>query len=124
MRKNSDRRQQAARRKYLFQQLKLQADILCDSHEEGRQSMILGRMMNILLDILGPRSLNETSRKTLAEHFKDSLFDKGSNATVELGGPFERNALRLDGVFDIGDLTKRLTWSDTRSSRTIEGKRA
>jgi hypothetical protein len=100
--------------------------VLCDSHEEGKQSVVLGRMLNIILDIVGHRSLNSVSRQALANHFSDSAYDKSIDCTVKLGGTDERNVLHLDGLFDIADLAKRIVWTDTRASRTIdvEGRQA
>ena|SRR6186713_2044734 len=120
MRDNAKRRREYSRRRRLHEQLRLQADVLCDSHEEGRQTIVLNRMMNLILDIVGERNLNSETRQALANHFSDCPYDKGHANTVELGGAYERNMLSLDGQFDISDLAKRIVWSDTRASRTIE----
>jgi hypothetical protein len=121
MRTNDSRRREYARRKRLFEQLRLQADVLCDSNEDHKQTVVLGRMMNIILDIVGHRSLNDVTRQALANHFSDSAYDKSLDPTVKLGGSGERNMLHLDGLFDITDLAKRIIWTDTRASRVIEG---
>jgi hypothetical protein len=81
-------------------------------------------MMNIILDIIGPRRLNDESRQALANHFSDSAYDKSIDPTVKLGGTGERNVLHLDVLFDITDLAKRVIWTDTRASRVIEGTQA
>jgi hypothetical protein len=120
-RTNKSRRSEYARRRRLFEQLRLQADVLCDSYEDHKQTVVLGRMMNIILDIVGERSLNSETRQALADHFVDSAYDKSIDPTVKLGGTGERNVLHLDGLFDISDLAKRIIWTDTRASRVIEG---
>jgi hypothetical protein len=120
MRTNEKRRREYSRRRRLYEQLKLQADILYDSHEDHKETVILGRMMNIILDIVGQRGLNSETRQALADHFVDSAYDKSIDPTVELGGTDERNVLHLDGLFDIADLAKRIVWTDTRASRTID----
>jgi len=122
MRDNAKRRREYSRRRRLHEQLRLQADVLCDSHEEGRQTIVLNRMMNLILDIVGERNLNSETRQALANHFSDCPYDKGHANSVELGGSFERDMLSLEGSFDIRELSKRIIWSDTRASRTIEGR--
>lgn len=119
MRDNAKRRADRARRKQLFERLRLQADILCDSYDsEGKASVILSRMLLIILDIVGNRSMNSAKREALANHFSDCSI--GNKRTVELGGTGYRNAIRLDGSFDIGDLAKRIAWGDVRTGETIE----
>jgi hypothetical protein len=70
--RNEKRRAEHARRRRLFEQLRLQADVLCDSHKESQQTIVLGRMMNIILDVVGTRKLNSETRQALADHFTDS----------------------------------------------------
>ena len=117
--RRSRRSDERARRHRLFEQLRLQSEILCDSHEDGKQNVILERMMRIMLEIRGEK-LNDETRQALANHFADSVYDRGTENTVELGGPYERNLLHLAGSFDIGDLSKRLTWTRERHGETIE----
>jgi hypothetical protein len=104
--------QKRHRKKQLFEQLRLQAEILCDSHEESRQTIVLNRMMRVILDIVGERKINQAARQALADHFTDCA--TSTLPTVELGGPHVRNAIHLDGHFDIGDLAKRITWTEAR----------
>jgi hypothetical protein len=119
MRTNSKRRRDHARRRQLFEQLRLQAEVLCDSHEEGKQTIVLGRMMNIILGIVGERRLNDATRQELANHLTDSANGGPDITRVELGGTGDRNTLYLDGTFRIEDLAKRIIWSSARGSQTI-----
>lgn len=114
----SKRQQGRIRRRMLCEQLRLQAEILCESHRhEGQQNIVLNRMFNIILDLKHDR-INETSRQILANHFVDcGYLHEGS---VELGGEGNRNALYLDGAFKIDELAKRLTWSEVRTGEVIE----
>jgi hypothetical protein len=120
MRTNDKRRREYARRRQLFEQLRLQADVLCMTHTEGKETVVLGRMMNIILDVIGERKLNSVTRQALANHFSDCLYDHGTNPTIKLGGTDERNMLHLDGQFDIADLAKRIVWTETRPHRTLD----
>ena len=113
------RSEERARRSRLFERLRLQSEILCDTHEDGKQNVILSRMMRIILEAKGAK-LNGETRQALADHFADSVYDRGTTNTVELGGPFERNLLHLAGSFDIGDLAKRIVWTEERHGETIE----
>ena len=118
---NARKRERRAKRRQQFAQLKLQADILCDSHQdEGRQTVIIGRMMNIILDIIGRRNLNDQSRQVLANHFEDCAFR--AEGAVQLGGEGDKDAIFLDGAFRIDELARRLVWSDARSYQTLEAK--
>lgn len=118
---NARKRERRAKRRQQFAQLKLQAEILCDSHQnEGRQTIVIGRMMNIILDIVGQRKLNERSRQVLANHFEDSAFR--TEGAVQLGGEGDRDAIFLDGAFRIDELARRLVWSEARSYQTLEAK--
>jgi hypothetical protein len=119
MRTNEKRKQERARRKFQFEHLRLQADILCDSHkEEARQTVILNRMMLIILDIIGDRGLNDAKREALADHFTDCASTRSTS--VELGGTGDRDSLYLDGAFRVSDLAKRIAWSEARTGQTIE----
>ena len=53
MRDNDKRRREHARRQQLFEQLRLQAEILCDSNKESKQTVVLNRMMLIILTSQG-----------------------------------------------------------------------
>lgn len=120
MRDNEKRRREHARKQQLFQQLRLQAEILCDSNkQEHKQTVILNRMMLIILDITGQRGLNSAKRQALADHFTDcALSQEGS--TVELGGGQDRNVISISGNYDIADLAKRIAWSEVRTGETLE----
>ena len=114
-----DKRAERARRKRLFGQLKLQADILYDSYNsEGKSSVIIGRMMLIILEIVGQRAMNTERREALADHFTDSSVSAG--AVVELGGPGDRDIIHISGNYSISDLAKRITWGDVRAPETID----
>jgi hypothetical protein len=116
------RRGKSSVRRRTFEQLRLQAEILCDECESHKQDVILNRMMGIILDEVRPRRLNHETRKALADHFNDCLYDRGTEAIVELGGSFERNMLHLAGSFDIGDLSKRIVWTGERRGETIDAR--
>ena len=119
MRDNDRRRRERSRRQRLFEQLRLQADILCTTHEEGKQSTMLNRMMLIILDITGQRGLNSAKRQALADHLTDcALSQEGS--VVELGWGQDRNVISISGNYNIADLSKRIAWSEERSGQTIE----
>lgn len=120
MKNNEQRRKNYARRKVLFEQLRLQSEILCDSYkDERRSSVVLGRMMLIILEIVGQRKMNDARRQALADHFVDcSVTD--SEKVVELGGGQDRNTIHLSGSFDINDLARRITWSEERGGQIIE----
>ena len=119
MRDNDRRRRERSRRQRLFEQLRLQADILCTTREESKQTIVLGRMMLVILDITGQRGLNSAKRQALADHFTDcALSQEGS--VVELGGGQDRNVISISGNYNIADLSKRIAWSEERSGQTIE----
>ena len=119
MRDNNKRRREYARRQQLFEQLRLQAEILCDSNKESKQTVVLNRMMLIILDITGQRGLNSAKRQALADHFTDcALSQEGS--TIELGGGEDRNVISISGNYDIADLAKRIAWSQERTGQTLE----
>ena len=121
MRDNDKRRREYARRQRLFEQLRLQAEILCDSYKkEAKQTVVLNRMMLIIMDITGQRGLNSAKRQALANHFTDcALSQEGS--VVELGGGQDRDVISISGNYNIADLAKRISWSEARSGETIEG---
>jgi hypothetical protein len=117
---SSDRTRERQRRKRLFEQLRLQADILCDSYRDDRRvAVILSRMLLVILDIIGKRGLNSAKRQALADHFTDCAVDTGKQS-IELGGGQDKDLLYLDGAFNIGDLAKRIAWSEARTGQTIE----
>jgi hypothetical protein len=119
VRDNNKRRREYARRQQLFEQLRLQAEILCDSNKESKQTVVLNRMMLIILDITGQRGLNSAKRQALADHFTDcALSQEGS--TIELGGGEDRNVISISGNYDIADLAKRIAWSQERTGQTLE----
>jgi hypothetical protein len=115
-----DKKAERARRKRLFGQLRLQADILCESYDkEAKSTVIIGRMMLIILEIIGQRSLNSEKRQALADHFTDSAFSK-EGSVVELGGAGNRDRIYISGEYSIGDLAKRIAWSEARGAQTID----
>lgn len=119
MRDNDKRRREYARRQRLFEQLRLQAEILCDSNKESKQTIVLNRMMLIIMDITGQRGLNSAKRQALADHFTDcALSQEGS--TIELGGGEDRDVISISGNYNIADLAKRIAWSGVRTGETIE----
>ena len=116
----SRRTDERQRRRLLYDRLRLQSEILYDSYRDDRKAtVILSRMMLIILDILGERGLNNERREALANHFTDCAISTPT-ASVQLGGGQDRNHLYLDGAFDIGDLAKRIAWSEARTGQTIE----
>jgi hypothetical protein len=120
MRTNAKRQRERARRKQLYEQLLLQAEILCESYrQEGKATVVLNRMMLIILEIIGERGLNSVKRQALADHFTDSAISK-ETSTIELGGTGDTNTLYLDGAFRFSDLAKRITWGEARTGQTIE----
>lgn len=119
MRDNNKRRREHARRQQLFEQLRLQADILCTTRAESKQTIVLNRMMLVIMEITGQRGLNSAKRQALADHFTDcALSQEGS--TVELGGGQDRNTISISGNYDISDLAKRIAWSQERTGETLE----
>ena len=119
MRDNEKRRREYSRRQQLFEQLRLQAEILCTTRQESKQTVVLNRMMLVIMDITGQRGLNSAKRQALADHFTDcALSQEGS--TVELGGGQDRNTISISGNYDIADLAKRIAWSEVRTGGTIE----
>lgn len=118
MRDNRKRRAAYARKRQLFDQLRLQADILCDSHDERRESIILSRMMHIILGMTAQRRLNGVTRQALADHLVDCA--NPGEPQIELGGSYDRDSLYLNGSFRISDLAKRLVWTHSRTDQTIE----
>lgn len=119
--RNEQRRKARALRRQQYGQLKLQADILCESHRnDGQQTIILSRMMNIILDIVGRRKLNDQSRQVLADHFEDCAIRV--EGAVQLGGDGDKDAIFLDGAFRIDELARRIVWSEARHGETIEAK--
>jgi hypothetical protein len=116
----SKRTRERRRRRQLYEQLRLQSEILCDSYrDDGRATVVLSRMMLIILDIVGERGLNDVRRQALADHFTDSSIHKTSD-TIELGGTGDTDTLYLDGSFRISDLAKRIAWGEARTGQTIE----
>lgn len=113
MRDNQKRRRAYARKRQLFDQLLLQSQILCDSHDERRQTIILNRMMKVILSMVAHRKINNVTRQVLADHFTDCA--NAGDPTIELGGPWDRDSLYLNGSFRIADLAERIVWSEVRS---------
>lgn len=118
MRDNQKRRRAYARKRQLLDQLKLQADILCESHDERKEAVILSRMMHIILGMTARRGLNNVTRQALADHFVDCA--NPGDPTIELGGPHDRDSLYINGSFRVSDLAKRLVWTQSRTETTIE----
>lgn len=115
-----DRKAERAKRKQLFERLKLQADILCESYNsEAKSTVILGRMMLILLEIVGKRGMNSERRQALADHFTDCATSP-AGSVVELGGPSDRDIIYISGHYRIGDLARRIAWGDARGAETLE----
>jgi len=108
-------------RRLLYEQLRLQADILCDSHDREKERQVLSRMFGLMLDITKQeRKLNAPTRQVLADHFADSIYAAGTETRVELGGSEERNHLYLCGSFDVEELAKRIVWSSERYREMID----
>lgn len=120
MRDNQKRRRAYARKRQLFEQLRLQADILCDSHDERRESIILSRMVHIILGMTAQRKLNNVTRQALANHFVDCA--NPGDPTIELGGPYDGDNLYINGSFRVSDLAKRITWTTNRTEITIDAR--
>ena len=119
MRDNEKRRAERARKKELFDQLKLQADILYESYNnEAKSTMIIGRMMLIILDVVGRRKM-KCRREALVDRLTDSAINK-EKSVIELGGPGNRDVIPISGDFSINDLAKRVAWGEARSEQTIE----
>lgn len=109
------------KRKVLYEQLRLQAEMLCESHDTLKTREILSRMFGLMLEVTKQeRSLNAEARQVLADHFIDSSYDTGAEPDVELGGPHNRNALHLSGSFDVEELAKRLVWSSERYREVVD----
>ena len=110
MRDNEKRRAERARRRQLFDQLKLQADILCESYNnEAKSTIIIGRMMLIILDVVGMRKMNNAKREALVDHLTDSAINK-EGSVIELGGTGNRDMVHISGNYSISDLAKRIAW--------------
>src|SRR5258705_753663 len=117
MRDNQKRRRAYARKRQLLEQLRLQADILCDSHDPRKEEIIMGRMMNIILGMTVQRRLNNVTRQALADHFTDCA--NAGDPQIELGGAYDRDSLYLNGSFRVSDLAKRVVWTQSRTDTTI-----
>lgn len=116
----SHRTQERQRRRQLYEQLRLQSEILCDSYrDDHKANIVLNRMMLTILDIVGRRSITNVKRQALADHFTDCAVDT-LKPSVQLGGGEDRNNIYLDGAFNISDLAKRISWSETRTGQTID----
>jgi hypothetical protein len=85
-----------------LQEIRLQAEMLCDSHE-NRQQELLNRMLKSLIEALKAYKLDEDQKQLLVELFKDSGIDMPH---VSRSG----NSLRLEGNFDIRELARRMIW--------------
>ena len=110
-------------RKRLYEQLRLQADLLCDSHDRQTEREVLSRMFSLMLEITKQeRKLNAPARQVLADHFADSTYAAGTETRVELGGAEERNHLYLCGSFDVEELSKRIVWSPERYREIIDAQ--
>lgn len=115
------KKQRRDERHTLFEQLRLQAEILCDSRDAQRERAVLSRMLNLILDVTKQeRRLNAQTRQVLADHFSDCAYD--GTPDVELGGPYNRNALHLSGSFDVEELSKRIVWASERYREIVEAK--
>lgn len=120
MRDNEKRRAERARRKRLFAQLQLQADLLYESYNnEAKSTVILSRMMLIILDVVGQRKMNSEKREALVDHFTDSALSK-EGSVIELGGAGNRDTIHISGNYSISDLAKRIAWGEARTGQTIE----
>jgi hypothetical protein len=120
VRDNAKRRAERARRKRLYAQLQLQADILYESYnDDAKATVMINRMMLILLDIVGRRKMNSEKRQALADHFTDCALNK-EGCVIELGGPGDRDVISISGSYNIDDLAKRITWGEARTAQTIE----
>ena len=118
MRDNKKRRQAYARKRQLFEQLRLQVDVLCDSHDDRKETIVMARMMRIILGMTAHRNLNNATRQALADHFVDCA--NAGDPQIELGGAYDRDSLYLNGSFRISDLAKRVVWTQARTDTTIE----
>lgn len=119
MRDNAKRRADRARRKQLFERLRLQAELLCESYkQEHKSTIILSRMMMIILEIVGRRSLNSAKKQALADHLADSTAT--GEPSIQLGGGEDRDIISISGHFSFNDLAKRIAWSEARGGQTIE----
>jgi hypothetical protein len=108
-------------RRVLYEQLRLQADILCDSNDRERERAVLSRMFGLMLEVTKQeRKINAQTRQVLADHFMDSPYAAGDEPSVELGGPDDRNHLHISGSFDVEELSKRLVWSSQRYKEMID----
>jgi hypothetical protein len=113
MRDNQKRRRANERKKYLYQQLKLEGEVLCDSHiVKDDEAIILDRMLNIILRIMSKRGLNNVTRQALANHFTDCA--QPGEPHIELGGPYDRDSIYINGAFKIPELAERIVWIQNR----------
>jgi hypothetical protein len=85
-----------------LQEIRLQAEMLCDSHE-NKQRELLNRMLKSLIEALKAYKLDEDQKQLLVEHFTEAGIDMPHVAR-------SGNSLRLEGNFDIRELAKRMVW--------------
>lgn len=115
MRRRRDRmkRDTAAR---LKQQLRLQGELLCDSHKDFHNE-ILGRMMKAIGAILNLR-LSEDKKASLAAVFDQCKWREEQVTEISWSG----NMIHLCGEFDLRELAKRIVWIEVAEHEKVVGE--
>lgn len=103
-------RRRAVRRRYIVAQLRLQSDVLCESHtkNKAKDRAIIARMLRNVLILMGDSTLNQAKREAFRDHLSDCAYT--IEPFVELGEEFERDLVHISGVFNMRELSKRMIW--------------
>lgn len=110
--RNQERKRKRRRETVLIHRLRLQAEVLCESHGTGRQE-IAKRMLPVLLELLTVPRVNDQRRKELADVLAGASY--GDDQTIWVEG----DEIFIHGSFGVKDLAKRMVWG--KGNATFEG---
>jgi hypothetical protein len=110
------------RRSKLVRDLVLMSKVVCESHNKDaeREQEVLGRMLNVILDLTTSNTMSDTRREAFADHLRACAI--GGRPQVGYDDDEGVNVLYVDGMFDVSELSKRICWADAVMQRHLELK--
>lgn len=100
----------------LRETLKLQGDLLCESHTESHNGDRERRMFEALLELMKLDRLSDERKQSFGDAlFKASLF--GTSVDIRFSG----NIVTIHGDFDLREVAKRMVWGEiAEDMRVVE----
>lgn len=93
--------------KAMAELLRLQAELLCDSHSASVQEELVQRLFCTVMRLLPKKQAKKAKRRALHELFVNSAYD-GVPTVIATG-----DSIFLNGAFDVDLLCSQIVWKST-----------